>query len=42
MIQFAEAHVTETDVAGIAVLKSAGFQQTDAGVVYLKTSPVVG
>ena len=34
MIQLAEAHVPETDVAGIAVLKSAGFHQVDTGVVY--------
>jgi ribosomal protein S18 acetylase RimI-like enzyme len=37
MIQLAEAHALETDKAGIAVLKSAGFQQVDAGVVYKKT-----
>ncbi len=36
MIQLAEAHTLETNVAGIAVLKSAGFKQVDAGVVYLK------
>ncbi|MFX9246835.1 GNAT family N-acetyltransferase, partial [Acinetobacter baumannii] len=37
MIQLAEAHALETDEAAIAVLKSAGFQQVDAGVVYKKT-----
>ena len=36
MIQLAESHVVETDVAGIAVLKSAGFRQVDAGVVFKK------
>ena len=36
MIQLAEAHTLETNVAGIAVLKSAGFKQVDAGVVYRK------
>ena len=36
LIQLAEAHVLETDAAGIAVLKSAGFHQVDAGVVYHK------
>ena len=36
MIQLAEAHVLETDLAGIAVLKSAGFKQVDAGIVYQK------
>lgn len=34
MIQLAEAHALETDKAGIAVLKSAGFHQVDAGIVY--------
>lgn len=36
MIQLAEAHVLETDVAGIAVLKSAGFAEIDAGTVFKK------
>jgi GNAT superfamily N-acetyltransferase len=36
MIQLAEAHTRETDLGGIAVLKSAGFHQVDAGVVYKK------
>ncbi len=36
MIQLAEAHTLETDLPAIAVLKSAGFQQVDAGVVYRK------
>ena len=36
LIQLAEAHVAETDKAGIAVLKSAGFQQVDVGIVYKK------
>ena len=45
MIQLAEAHTPETDLGGIAVLKSAGFHQVDAGVVYRKpnseaTSPI--
>ncbi len=40
MIQLAEAHALETDVAGIAVLKSAGFHQVDAGVVYRKPEPL--
>jgi ribosomal protein S18 acetylase RimI-like enzyme len=35
-IQLAEAHALETNVAGIAALKSAGFHQVDAGVVYRK------
>lgn len=41
MIQLAEAHTLETDLAGIAVLKSAGFHQVDAGVVYKKRRFVV-
>jgi ribosomal protein S18 acetylase RimI-like enzyme len=36
MIQLAEAHAPENDQASIAVLKSAGFRQVDAGVVYQK------
>lgn len=36
MIQLAEGHTRETDLGGIAVLKSAGFHQIDAGVVYKK------
>ena len=36
MIQLAEAHTPETNLAGIAVLKSAGFHQVDAGVVFRK------
>lgn len=36
MIQLAEAHALETDAGGIAVLKSAGFHQVDAGVVFAK------
>lgn len=36
MIQLAEGHTLETDKAGIAVLKSAGFHQVDAGIVYRK------
>ena len=38
MIQLAEAHALESDAAGIAVLKSAGFHQVDVGVVYQKPS----
>ena len=41
MIQLAEAHALESDTAGIAVLKSAGFQQVDAGVVYRKPGLIV-
>lgn len=37
LVQLAEAHALETDAAGIAVLKSAGFEQVDAGVVYRKS-----
>lgn len=37
MIQLAESHVLESDAAGVAVLKSAGFRQIDAGVVYKKS-----
>jgi ribosomal protein S18 acetylase RimI-like enzyme len=36
MVQLAEAHVKDTDVAGIAVLKSAGFKQIDSGTVFRK------
>lgn len=36
MIQLAEAHAVETDSASVAVLKSAGFTQVDAGVVFRK------
>lgn len=36
MIQLAEAHANEADLPGIALLKSAGFQQIDVGVVYRK------
>ncbi|MBS0206335.1 MAG: GNAT family N-acetyltransferase [Planctomycetes bacterium] len=34
MVQLAEAHAPKTDVAAIAVLESAGFQQIDSGLVY--------
>lgn len=37
MIQLAEGHTLETDAGGLAVLKSAGFHQVDAGVVYKKS-----
>lgn len=36
MVQLAEAHALETDTAAIAVLKSAGFEPVDKGVVYRK------
>lgn len=36
MIQLAEAHANESDAASVAVIKSAGFQQVDAGVVFRK------
>ncbi|WP_397570258.1 GNAT family N-acetyltransferase [Schlesneria sp. T3-172] len=41
MIQLAEAHAKETDTAAIAVIKSAGFQLVDAGVVYKKAAGAV-
>jgi len=34
MVQLVEAHTIESDVAAIAVIQSAGFQQVDAGVAY--------
>jgi ribosomal protein S18 acetylase RimI-like enzyme len=37
LIELAEAHVPAADTAGIAVLKSAGFHQVDAGIVYRKS-----
>ena len=36
MIQLAEAHAPETDLPAIALIKSAGFEQVDAGVVFKK------
>ena len=36
MIQLAEAHAPETDLPAIALIKSAGFEQVDAGVVFRK------
>lgn len=36
MIGLAEAHAAESDTGAIGVLKSSGFQQVDAGVVYRK------
>jgi ribosomal protein S18 acetylase RimI-like enzyme len=38
MIQLVEAHVIERDQAVVDLLKSAGFEQVDAGVVYRKES----
>jgi len=40
MIQLAEAHANEADTAAIAVLKSAGFELIDAGVVFRKSSVI--
>lgn len=34
MVQLAEAHASKSDVAAIAVLESAGFQQIDSGQVF--------
>lgn len=39
LITLVESHVAEGNEAGIKTLKSAGFQQVDAGVVYRNPSP---